>query len=193
MKRSTIFWVISIIRTILNILAILLIMIMDLSIEVKVLLMILSVSIFESIDSIMATGIFSPEELSGENRRAIDDGYQFSDKVTDILLYSIIFIIACRMGANTPIIVLYKVLFIYRLVGVVLYMATHKRYWLIFFPNFIAMMPLLLITFIPAPKSYPRFFTILGIILFGLGCIFNILQEVYMHYIQLQYNISILP
>ena len=103
--------------------------------------------------------------------------YQASDKITDTIVYTILFIYS-SIYANLSNIQNYILLFllIFRIIGTILFLLNNSRRYLIFFPNFF-----LVISFIFAYFNYFKKYNKYLYLVCILGILYKISHEIYIH------------
>lgn len=103
--------------------------------------------------------------------------YQVSDKITDTICYTLLlFYILKNGGMSSNYNYLIILLFIYRLIGVYLFLINNNRKYLFIFPNFFLeiSLGLMIINYFQMLKKFK-------VIIFLIIVIYKIIQEYYLH------------
>tara|TARA_B100000900_G_C20324350_1_gene611569 strand:- start:25 stop:555 length:531 start_codon:yes stop_codon:yes gene_type:complete len=147
-----------------------------------IILYILNIPIFLKILLIILTDLLDcdiPRLLFGSKKwlDCNESTYQKSDKITDTICYTLLlFYILENGGMSTNYNYLIILLFIYRLIGVYLFLIKNNRKYLFYFPNFFLeiCLGLMVIHYYPILKKFKPFIILIIII-------FKILQEYFLH------------
>ena len=107
--------------------------------------------------------------------------YQKTDKITDTICYALLLIYILKNGnLSTNYTNLIILLFIYRLIGLYLFLISSNRLYLFYFPNFLEIcLGLMIINYYPILKNYE-----ITIILFII--LYKIVQEYFLHVHKIQ-------
>jgi hypothetical protein len=138
------------------------------------------IPIYKKIILLMLTDSFDcgiPRKFLNEWINCSSNIYQISDKIIDILCYTILLFYILKNGnLSTNNNNLLKYLFLFRLIGIFLFLLKNDRRYLFFFPNFFLEISLGLM-FINNFKILENFKKII----FFTIIIFKIIQEYYLH------------
>lgn len=152
-----------------------------------IILFFLKIPFFLKILLIMFTDTFDcavPHFLFREWSNCKKEFYQYSDKLTDIICYSILLFYTLK---NSEISIPYKklimFLFIYRLIGTALFFINNNRKFLFYFPNFYLeiTLGLALINYFPILNKFKS-------IIIALIIIYKLFQEYFLHVDRKIYN-----
>ena len=147
----------------------------------------LNIPIFVKILLIMATDFIDcdiPRYIFGYKNwvNCSKNLYQKTDKITDTICYALLLIYILKNGnLSTNYTNLIILLFIYRLIGLYLFLISSNRLYLFYFPNFFLeiCLGLMIINYYPILKNYE-----ITIILFII--LYKIVQEYFLHVHKIQ-------
>ena len=155
------------------------------TLKIPIFMKILLIMLIDFIDCDIPRFLFGAENWINCNAniyqvsdKIADSIYQMSDKITDTICYTLLLFYVLNKGSmSTNYKYLIILLFIYRLLGVCLFLLKNSRSYLFYFPNFFLeiCLGLMVINYFPNLKKFK-----LSIILIII--IYKIILEYYLHF-----------
>ena len=146
--------------------------------KIPLFLKIIFIMVLDRIDCMPTYYPFKGPLFSSDKEICKTNYYQKGDKITDIICYLILLVYLIKHRFfNQNYLLFLSFLFIYRLIGVILFCQYEDRNYLIYFPNFFIIISMVLATifYFNISKSYIPIFFVLVFML-------TIYQEYHMHY-----------
>ena len=143
------------------------------TLNIPIFMKILLIMLTDSINCAIPRFVFGSEKWIVCNENI----YQVSDKITDTICYTLLlFYILNNGGMSTNYNYLLIILFIYRLVGIYLFLINNSRKYLFYFPNFFLeiCLGLMVINYFPMLKKFK-------VIIILIIIIYKIILEYYLH------------